>query len=149
MTRMSASCDQVAESGAHAREAAQGAHDDAHRGREVVNHARSWVQGLAQDVDKACQVIAELEHHSKSIGAVLGVIRSIADADQSIGSQCRYRNRSSREQGPEFAVVADEVRTLANRTQATTEEIHEPIERLQCGCGNARRSRTSTRSQHS
>lgn len=95
------------------------------------------IRALASHINSASEVINNLEEESQSIGAVLDVIRGIAEQTNLLALNAAIEAARAGEQGRGFAVVADEVRTLAGRTQQSTEEINEMIEKLQKGSQEA------------
>lgn len=105
--------------------------DEAKRVREISEQNRSTIEGLAQEIQGASEVINQLSENSKNIGGILDVIRGIADQTNLLALNAAIEAARAGEQGRGFAVVADEVRTLASRTQESTEEIQDMIESLQ------------------
>lgn len=137
INEMTATIKEVARNTSDAAQNAQQADEVAAHGKEVVNNNINGINALASKVDSTAAVIQDVENDSKNIGSVLDVIRAIADQTNLLALNAAIEAARAGEQGRGFAVVADEVRTLASRTQQSTEEIQEMIERLQASTQNA------------
>jgi methyl-accepting chemotaxis protein len=137
MNQMTATVQEVASHAARAAESARQADEEAQDGKRIMQQTLNAMDTLANEVENAAGVIHSLEKESEEIGSVLDVIRGIAEQTNLLALNAAIEAARAGEQGRGFAVVADEVRTLASRTQASTQEIQNMIERLQAGANNA------------
>ena len=137
MTEMAATVQEVARNAAGAAEAAREANGEAEDGKRVVDATIAAIHELAREVSQAAGVIDQLAADSEAIGGVLDVIRGIAEQTNLLALNAAIEAARAGEQGRGFAVVADEVRTLAQRTQASTREIQQMIEKVQGGARGA------------
>ena len=137
MDEMTSTVQEVARNAADASNAADAADSEAKNGALVATEAIGGIGSLVTEVDAAASVIRNLEQESENIGSVLDVIRGIAEQTNLLALNAAIEAARAGEQGRGFAVVADEVRTLASRTQQSTQEIQDMIQRLQSGAGNA------------
>ena len=137
MDEMTSTVQEVARNAADASNAADAADSEAKNGALVATEAIGGIDSLVTEVDEAASVIRNLEQESENIGSVLDVIRGIAEQTNLLALNAAIEAARAGEQGRGFAVVADEVRTLASRTQQSTQEIQDMIQRLQSGAGNA------------
>ncbi len=137
MTEMSATVQEVANNVAASAQAAEDANGKASEGAAAMQQTIHHISRLAQEVESAALVIGQLEQYSDEIGSVLDVINNVADQTNLLALNAAIEAARAGEQGRGFAVVAEEVRTLAGRTQQSTDEIHQTIEKLQNGARQA------------
>jgi len=131
MHEMTATIHDVAANAASAAHGAGEADAEARHGQRVVSETIKVIGELAAEVENSANVIQQLEAESANIGAVLDVIRDIAEQTNLLALNAAIEAARAGEQGRGFAVVADEVRTLASRTQQSTGEIQAIIQSLQ------------------
>lgn len=106
-------------------------------GKNVIQDSVAQIELLSQSVKHAESVIAQLEIESENIASVLDVIRGIADQTNLLALNAAIEAARAGDHGRGFAVVSDEVRSLASKTQDSTEEIQQMIEKLQSGVKQA------------
>lgn len=147
MNEMTATVQEVARNATEAAQAATDADNRANEGQSVVDETVGSVNALASEMERAAESVGNLNQESQAIGSVLDVIRGIAEQTNLLALNAAIEAARAGEQGRGFAVVADEVRSLAQRTQHSTQEIQEMIERVQKGTGETVTVIENSRSQ--
>ena len=99
-------------------------------GTSKVVSAVNSIRVTSDKVEGVGLVVEQLNERVDDILKMVDVIRSVADQTNLLALNAAIEAARAGEQGRGFAVVADEVRALAKRTQDTTEEIAQVVDKL-------------------
>ncbi|WP_370295443.1 methyl-accepting chemotaxis protein [Pseudomonas benzenivorans] len=128
---------EIARNASSAAQASHSARDEAQGARQVVGQSIAHIEKMSTDIGGAAEAVSELAGQVASIDQVLAVIRGISEQTNLLALNAAIEAARAGEMGRGFAVVADEVRTLASRTQSSTDEIQDMIQRLKQGAETA------------
>jgi methyl-accepting chemotaxis protein len=131
MHEMSATVQEIARNAANTASATHAANAEARSAIDKVTQVISCIETLAGNVRATTAGVRQLAEDSDQIGTVVDVIRGIAEQTNLLALNAAIEAARAGESGRGFAVVAEEVRNLATRTQKSTREIQDVVERLQ------------------
>lgn len=101
--------------------------DNARQANQLVGTASGVAVKGGEVVSQVVSTMAEINHSSKKIVDIIGVIDGIAFQTNILALNAAVEAARAGEQGRGFAVVAAEVRNLAQRSAAAAKEIKELI----------------------
>jgi len=134
---MSVTADDVANNASQASKATHETSSQVDDSKSVLGDTINIISRLVNDVDTTSDRISLIGEDTQAISQVLNIIGEIAEQTNLLALNAAIEAARAGEQGRGFAVVADEVRALAARTQSSTAEISQTLDKLKLGSGGA------------
>jgi len=131
MEEMNSTVLEVARNAANAAQTSDETHTKAATGAQVVEQAVESIRMVHQQSGTLKNSMQELDSNAKAVSQIMGVISDIADQTNLLALNAAIEAARAGEAGRGFAVVADEVRKLAEKTMASTADVHKAIQAIQ------------------
>lgn len=145
--QMSATASAMANDIANAADLAQRTNEESFESSKLVAKSQNNIASLINGVDNASERVNGMNEETKNINTILKVIGEISEQTNLLALNAAIEAARAGDQGRGFAVVADEVRQLAMRTQQSTKEIEEVLNRLVLGSQDVVTAMEQTKNQ--
>jgi methyl-accepting chemotaxis protein len=128
---MSSSSNEIASTAQQTRESASAVEKEMQGVLHQVQVSNEQLDSLNDLMSGVANSVTELGSNVNLISSVLSVIEGLSEQTNLLALNAAIEAARAGEQGRGFAVVADEVRSLAKRSQDSTIEIKEILDKLQ------------------